>query len=314
MPPSDRDPQRKRNLRRVRGGVLAEFAILSLVVWMMLAGILELGRALTVQQLLQTNARTLARELARLPLDANLSFADALASPDFSARVLDTRFLVIDSALLARCGLPDFGQAGHEAGLDALFADRPFGNRALRPLMIADRRGDLQMIRYPGTLLERTASAPAACEDGSNFAVRIPQLDPASGSYQWVDVVSSTDPSSAADRFPLSAGGWAGLRLNYPFQSVGMLAGRGTGEINPATGREFVTLVEDVGAAPAPPSSFSISVSERDAGAYAGSAGLGRFYSIPGAGGAPRAVRPFRRVLSASAGFRREIFVSAGGA
>jgi len=314
MHPPQREVDRERALRRVRGGVLAEFAILSFVVWMLLAGILELGRAFTVQQLLQTNARTLARELARLPLPADATFADALATDEFADRVLDTRFLVIDSALLARCGRADFGEAGHEADLDALFAALPFGNRLLRPLMISDQRGDEQMIRYPGTLLVRGTPPGAGCEDGSAYAVRIPRLDDATGSYEWLDVVSSTDAPGTPDRFQLAGGGWAGLQLNYPFQSVGLMAGRNTGTINPATGREFVTFVEDDGAAPAAPSGSTISVSDSDTGAYAGNAGLGRFYSIPGAGGAPRAVRPFRRILSASAGFRREIFVSAGGA
>ncbi|MEM9175878.1 MAG: TadE family protein [Myxococcota bacterium] len=313
MRPPHRGAQRERALRRVRGGVLAEFAILGFVVWMLLAGILELGRAFTVQQLLQTNARTLARELARLPFDPSLSFTQAIETEAFQDQVLDTRFLVIDSALLARCDRADFGEAGHDADLDDLFAtELPFGNRLLRPLMISDRRDGQQMIRYPGTLLLRGMPPGAPCEEGSAFAVRIPELDPVSGAVTWFDVISESDPG----RFPLAGGGWAGLQLNYPFQSVGLMAGRGTGTINPATGREFVTFVEDDGASLAPPgdpNEFTISVSESDTGAYAGNAGLGRFYSIPGAGGAPRAVRPFRRILSASAGFRREIFVPAGG-
>ena len=311
-----KEQMRARALRPVRGSVLAEFAILGIVVWLLLAGVLEIGRALTVQQLLQHNARTLAREMARLPLDPDLTFFQAVETPSFRENVLDTRFLVIDSALLARCGYPDFGEAGHEAGLNALFQDRPFGNNHLRPLMISDRRGDQQMIRYPGTLLIRSAPPGAACEDGSTFAVMIPQLESATGTYTWRPIIEeSMNPNVAGGSpgvFRLSDGGWAGVRLNYPFQSVGLMAYRPTGAIDPSTGRETLQIVEDTAAAPGVAPLGAISRSDQETGAYAGSAGLGRFYAAPDADGQPRAVRPFRRVLSASAGFRREFFLAGG--
>ena len=306
------------SLRRVRGAVLAEFAILSIVLWLLLAGILEIGRALTVQQLLQHNARTLARAMARLPVGPELTFQAAVGSPAFQDTVLDTRFLVIDSALLARCGYADFGQPGHEAGLDALFDRLPFGNQHLRPLMIADRRGDQRMLRYPGTLLIRATPPSPACEEGSAFAVMIPRIERATNSYRWLNVIEeSTNPNGATGspgQFQLSRGGWAGVRLNYPFQSVGLMAYRPTGLIDPVTGREQLRLVDDTGPAPsAVPTVGTISQSDRGTGAYAGRAGLGRFYAGTRANGQPRAVRPFRRVLSASAGFRREFFLAGGG-
>lgn len=309
----------ERGGKRVRGGVLAEFALLAFVVWLLLAGVLEIGRALTAQQLLQHAARTMAREMARLELPADWTFDDAASSAEFQGRVLDDRFLVIDSDLLARCGYADFGQAGHNTDLDRLFASLPIGNRLLRPLMISDRRETERMLRYPGALLVRNTTPGTHCEDGSRFSVGIAELNSTAGEVTWHPVVeNSASPSSGAGAsgadFPLAAGGWVGLRVNYPFQSAGLLAAEQTGILDPRTGRETQRLVdadlpinEEIGLS-ALNGAFSPSADE--GGVYAGDRGLGRLYAMPDATGRARAVRPYRRLLAAQAGFRREIFLS----
>ena len=113
--------------------------------------------------------------------------------------------------------------------------------------------------------------------------------------------------------FALAEGGWVGLQVNYPFQSAGMLAARPTGVVDPRTGRETQELVD----ADVPLTDFGLDAIDarlfpppaNDAvGAYAGPRALGRFYATPDSTGTARAVRPFRRILSASAGFRRQIF------
>lgn len=306
--------RRKQGKRRVRGAVLAEFAVLGFVVWLLLASVLEIGRALTAQQLLQHASRTMAREMARLSLAADLSFADAFRTGEFRSHVLDPGFLVIDSDLLTRCGRADFGEVGHEADLDSLFQARPIGNRLLRPLMIADRRGDEQMLRYPGALLLRNDTPGADCDDGSRYGVGIAQLDSRAGTVTWHDVVESdTEPTRG---FALEAGGWVGLRVNYPFQSAGLLAAESTGGSDGQTGRENQRLVdadatlvdEGFGAMQG-----TLEPSDAEGGVYAGLRGLGRMYSIPDSAGAPRAVRPYRRLLSATSGFRREVFLAGTG-
>ena len=95
---------RERDGRRRRGSALVEFALLAFVVWLLLAGVLELGRAFSAQQILQHAARTIAREMSLLELPHDASFDEALRA------VFDTRFLVIDANLLARCGKPLFGE------------------------------------------------------------------------------------------------------------------------------------------------------------------------------------------------------------
>ncbi|MFK7895275.1 MAG: TadE family protein [Myxococcota bacterium] len=305
---------RERN--RARGSVLAEFALLSFVVWLLLAGVLEIGRALTAQQLLQHAARTMAREMARLALPANWGFEDAAGSPDFRQNVLDDRFLVIDSGLLARCGHADFGQAGHNTGMDALFTGLPIGNRLLRPLMIGDRRGSEQMLRYPGALLVRDTPPSASCDDGSRYAVGIAELDEGAGQVIWHPVVENSASAGAPGvDFPLADGGWVGLRVNYPFQSAGLLAAEQTGVLDPRTGRETQRLIDadqalsDVGLDAL---GGEFSESEEEGGAYAGLRGLGRLYAMPDTTGRARAIRPYRRLLAAQAGFRRELFMPVG--
>ncbi len=315
---------------RRRGSALVEFALLAFVVWLILAGVLELGRAFSAQQILQHASRTIARELSQLELQHDASFDEAIRA------VLDTRFLVIDSNLLARCGKPLFGEPGHEVGLQELFVEQmPIGNRLLRPLMIADRLGELPMIRYPGALLARSdgVSAGSPCSEGSVFTVGIPELDPAAGVAHWRSVVSPEpapgNPGAApgSDDFALAAGGWAGVRVRYPFQSGALLASRESGAVDPETGRMTQTLVdiadegalvdmglEALGATLLPALADESANPASPIPTYAGPRGLGRLYSIPDASGSARAVRPYRRLLSATAGFRREIFLPGGGA
>ena len=100
-------------------------------------------------------------------------------------------------------------------------------------------------------------------------------------------------------------------------EATGLLAAIDTGEIDSVSGRMTQRLV----GADAPLTDVddfgrllgtTFATGAQEGGAYAGERGLGRLYSMPDAAGAPRAVRPYRRLLSASAGFRREIFGSDG--
>jgi hypothetical protein len=306
-----------------RGAVLVEFALVAFAIWLVLAGVLELGRAFSAQQILQHASVTIARELSRLELPHDASFEQALRG------VVDTRFLVLDSGLLARCGVAPFGAAGHGSDLDRFFRESvPVGNRLLRPLMIRDRLGELELLRYPGALLVRTdggVSATSPCQAGSLYTVGIPQLDEAAGIVRWHPVVEespgSTAGTPALEGFELSNGAWAGIRLYYPFQSASLLASRSTGIVDPATGRERQSLV-DAGASYSDQDLARLDADLLAPGGgaettavstYAGTRGLGRVFSLPDASGTPRAVRPYRRLLSATAGFRREVFATGAG-
>ncbi len=307
--------------------MLAEFALVSFVVWLLLAGVLELGRAFSAQQILQHAARTIARELAQLELAHDVRFEQALPA------VLDPRFLVIDSGLLARCGVAGFGDPGFEADLERLFAERlPVGNRLLRPLMIRDRVGGVEMLRYPGALLARTdggVTPTSDCSAGSLYTVGIPRLDEAAGRIDWLPVVAEdpgADPAATGrEGFALGEGGWVGLRLFYPFQSAALLGVRDTGAVDPDTGRPLQRFdtddaayvdagLEALGARLIADLEGGDGDASAGIAAYAGARGLGRLSGRPDGSGSAPGIRPYRRLLSASAGFRRELFLPTGSA
>jgi hypothetical protein len=82
---------------------------------------------------------------------------------------------------------------------------------------------------------------------------------------------------------PASQRGFIALRVNYPFQAAALTSY----QKDTATGIQTPTVASDPGA---------------DFGPYAGPSGLGQQAALG------KKVRPFRKVLSAQAIFRREIF------
>ncbi len=287
--------------RRERGAIIAEFAIIALVVWVLLAGTLELGRAFAAQHLLQNAARATARALSLGAFAEDATFEAALAQGLF-----DEGFLVFDEELLARCGVPGFGDPEHAQRFeDFLRDDVPRLNRLLRPLMIFEATQGASRLRYPGTVVLRDPPPGGfvGCASGSRYTVLVLVLgeEPI-----WLPVVEEYPE----DGFPRLGGGWSSLRIHYPFQAAALVSWVETGVTNPRTGRSF-QLPEEV-AAPdvtAPdgtqldPSLGGVSASPSLVNPYSGSLGLGRVYMLG------KEVRPYRRVLSATAAFRREVFL-----
>ena len=197
----------------------------------------------------------------------------------------------------------------------------PPGNRVLRPLMIADQLGSNGMIRYPGALLRRTGvsvSASSDCSEGSAFTVGIPELQGTTA--RWRAVVEPAQGRNN-DRYALvdGGGGWADVRVNYPFQSAGLLPWRETGAVDPGTGQPATALETYVPDSQISDDGLAALGAARTAPAqplpgpprpYSGALGRGTVYSpLAGTDGSAQPVRPYRRLLSASAGFRRELFL-----
>ena len=275
-----------RRERRQSGGALVEFAVVTILLWMLLAGVLDLGRALAAQQILQNAAASAARDLSLRALPPGAAFADGRAA------IFDEGFLVVDADLLQRClgtdeelSLRTVAEVLQQGGAGPL-------NRLLVPLWIRDRIGGEEVLRYPGTVLQR-AAAPAGCAGGSRYTVRIPELDEA-GALEWRNVVEPLPMEGQTDPFPFQSGAWSALQVSYPFQAAGLQAWRGG---------EMVAADEVVAA---PPEAGLDFVATDTSGPNAGRLGLGVLYSMG------REVRPFRRVLSASAAFRREVFAPSG--
>ncbi|MGC4085256.1 MAG: pilus assembly protein, partial [Vicinamibacterales bacterium] len=290
-----------------RGAALVEFALVSLVLYVMFASTIDFGRLLFSAQGIQDVARLSARELATAPLGAVTTFDDALDQT--RARIYDHDRLVLDITDL------------DDAAVDATVAQWPIVNRALRPLMIVEEIDGRRLLRYPGTLLA-TPGAP------SGFSVAIPRIV-ARGvggveTLEWLDVVeevrtdracpmrgpfslaydSAQDTCGALGADPVAASqrGLVAVRINYPYQAAAMTAFTPNpgGPFEPTLGTPI--LADDTGVtAPAPPAGTLLNDDGR-IGPYAGPYGLGRQLAFG------RTVRPYRSVVTAQAIFRREVF------
>jgi len=282
---------------------VAEFAILAFVLWLLLAGALELGRALAVSQVLQTTARTAARELALAELPAGTSFADALRAAD----VYDPDALAFDLDRLRSPACAASLSVDPAVAEETYFARLPLVNRMLVPVMVRERvavdGGARELLRYPGALL-RAASPTSPCASG--LTVAVPEVE--AGQVRWLAPVEELAGSS----FGFDPGapirtGVAGLRIAYPFHAVSLSSWLRDDAASEAEGREVLRpeSADDAALSEANPAERPgdpIDVAEP--GPYAGRFGLGRQLVLG------REVRPFRRVLHAQASARRELFAA----
>lgn len=261
------------------GGVAIEFALISLALYLVLAGMLTLGRWLAVSQAAQDTARFAAREVALFPLPAETTFESAQLDPSFRSAVYNSDLVVADL---------DATPPG--PALDAFFEAMPAVNRAFRPLMItsnvATAGGRRRLLHMPGAIVD----SPTSPTGLSVLVPRILARDPDSGvetQVQLVPVLEEVRPGS----FELSGGGLTGLRLNVPFQSAALTAylPSSIGEARPIEATELGGSNTIVGPGP------------EGAGPYSGSFGLGRLEAFG------LSARPFRRLVAAQALFRREI-------
>ncbi len=305
-----------RSSRSLRSGQsLVEFAVVALVLYMLLAAILTFGHALYVAQGLQGAADLAAREISRTPLPADETFENILESgvlgPEEHA-IFDDDFLVFDLSAL---------------GTQNFFSDVvptwPRLNQQLAPLMIVDRPDfdgdgtpDANLIRYPGALLE-DPSTP------TGYTVGIPLVASRSANgvetIRWVPVVEEIDTEDSPadndgpnpDPFQVSsaAQGIVALRINYPFQSASMSSFRpnADGPFEPTVGN--VNVADDGGVTETNPGDRPgglIGQPLEGGGIYGGT--YGGQYGLGAQGALGQTVRPYRRVLSAQAIYRREVF------
>ena len=273
-----------------RGGVLIEFALVSFALYLILAALIGLGRWMTLVQATQATARFAAREMALYPLPADFTFADALADPGFRAAVYDPDFLVVDL---------DVTPAG--PALDAAFAAMPVVNRAMRPLMIvstAEVQGlTRNLMHVPGALID-SATSPT----GLTVAIpRVDARDPDSGAETAITllpVLEEVGPGSFSLGSPDR--GLVALRLNVPYQSATLTAYLPRAELT-TQGNPFqdpITAIDPAGGG-----SPVFGPGPNLAGPYSGTYGLGAQFVLG------QTVRPFRRLVTAQALFRREVFL-----
>ncbi len=319
--------------RRERGAALVEFALVSIVLYLLLAGAIEFGRMMFDANALQDVARTAARELSVAPIRATATFdyaltcdpqGDANCLVNLRARVFDPACLVID--------VTDPAVALDPQGF---YAALPVVNRALIPLMITEPSRP-NLMRYAGALLTDdsgnacSAVGPNGQADPTGLTVGIPlvnERDPNGiESITWVPVVEEIRGTADADcpergpfslvyqptaddcgplpADPLPDRGLAAVRINYPYQAATLSGFRtvpnGVDPRPPNIGNFIVADdggVQQSNEAPGAPVDDGTGV-----GPYVGPYGLGKQYALAG-----QVVRPFRKLISAQAIFRREV-------
>ena len=294
-------------LRRARRGQsLVEFAMVALVVYLLLAAILTFGHALYVAQGLQQAADLAAREIARTPLGANDTFKAALANPLVQGAIYSEDYLVFDLHTLDE----------NQSFFQDIVPDWPLLNQQLATLMIVDNSIPGQrLLRYPGALLNSETSP-------TGFTVGIPlvtdRTETGVETIRWVPVIEEIESPDNPDPFQISSNqrGIVALRINYPFQSAAMSSFRANpaGPFEPTIGQP--NIANDPGVVQLnEPISGRVDdglLGSPEGGIYSGPFGLGAqaaFGSDEFVGESPvRAVRPYRRVISAQAIYRREIF------
>jgi hypothetical protein len=318
---------------RERGAALVEFALVSIVLYLLLAGTIEFGRLMFDANALQDVARVAARELALAPVRANATFdyalsCDATTDPDclvdLKSRIFDPACLVVDLSDPAVAGDPD-----------GYFAAMPVVNRALRTLMITEPQRP-NLLRYAGALMSDgsgmacSAIGPNGQAAATGLTVGIPLIEArdANGgeSITWVPVlqeiraagdaecpsrgpfsliyIATDDACGALEADPLADRGLAAVRINYPYQAA-TLSGfqpsvpTDVDPLPPNIGNAIIAedgAVQELNAAPGG------TMDDGAIGPYAGAFGLGRQLALAG-----RTVRPFRKLISVQAIYRREV-------
>jgi hypothetical protein len=287
-----------------RGSVLVEFALVSFVLYLMLAAAIDFGRLMFTAQALQDAARVASRELALTPLDATLTLSDALADPGVKARVFDPDCLVID--------LTTFNS---DDDITAFVGDLPAVNKALWPLMVGDvlNSDATNLRRYPGALLNIRAGAAPDCHGHASkqYVVGIPKVTithDGSESMIWVPILEAVTTSGGVDPFPLMSGGLSAVRVNYPYQAA-LLSG-----FKPGAAPFDQTIGSPIEERPVVPGGTfdpggdlrvenPVPGQDPEVGPYAGPLGLGRQFAFAG-----KTIRPYRKLLSAQAVYHREVF------
>jgi len=315
--------RKRRPSHRRQGSVLVEFALVAFIFYMLLGAVISFGYLLYVAQGLQHAADLAAREISRTPLPATFTLEDVLygnaSDPSAPPSLRATRQQIFDDHYLVLNVDPSSDYHG-KGSLRELIASLPIVNQQLVPLMQIDVIGGVCYLRYPGAVfIDDDNSDDPATPPPSGLLVAIPRViarDPVTGVetidlVRVVEEIESSDPANTEYRDPFQITnprfrGVVALRFNYPVQSAVMSSfrpGAGgafspNGDNSNAADDSGVTVVDVDGFTPP----GTATASDAQFGPNAGSFGLGRQAALA------KNVRPFHRLISAQAIYRREIF------
>lgn len=280
------------SVRGRRGSVLVEFALIALILYLIFAATIEFGRALMAAQLLQQAADIAAREIARtpgLPVVGTLTDWEnpsdlnaAFNNPVILQTIFDPQYLVVDIS----------------NGLD-YFNDKPILNRLLAPLMIADYTNPDYpngVLRYPGALVANSSGGHTVQIPVVTYSGGVEQIGAMLPVVEEILPNTSIDPSSSysSDNSPFclvaanvapQLRGTVALRINYPFQAASLSATAPSSNWPPDPNFNYIHPSDGT----------------NTPGTYSGPNGLGDQLVFA------TNVRPYRRLLSAQAIYRREV-------
>ncbi|QDU04420.1 TadE-like protein [Gimesia chilikensis] len=296
-----------------RGQVLLEFAVVAFLMTLLLGAILAFGFLFYSANIVQQAADVGAQELARTPFSPDSSFKTDLV--DINKGVFSEAALVVP------------------VGTDP--ATLPLINQLLFLVYIYDP--DIDMIRYPGTLVtngdgDQTVVIAVIGPGHRNAVTGVEEIT------EWHRVVEEIIPSgqtagpysvlaTAAQQGGLGQPGMVALRINYPYQSAGLVAYVHTDEggniINPsdtigADGVLNVPVIADDSQVTGANTAMFPDGDTLSAAGYT----LVNPTADPNIGASPNrgtygfgeaqafltTVRPYRKVITAQGIYRREIF------
>jgi hypothetical protein len=314
-------PPAKIRISQRRGQSLVEFAVVALVTYLLLAAIITFGFYFYAAQGSQSAVDVLAREISRSPLPADSMTVeevlyrdptDPLLTPEDSATLTAFRNRVFSEDFLVF----DVDQLGNQNFFLDVVPTWPIVNQQLASLMIldlpdfdGDGTPDRRLFRYPGTLLAKQGTP-------TGFTVGIPIVQRSRQgpeSIRWVPVIEEIDSQQDPDPFRISSAqqGLVALRINYPVQS-GAMSGHVVNSSDPfAPSIGNPVLADDDAVSESNPNERPGDLIAqpliRNDGTYPATP-FGGTYGLGAQGAMGQVVRPFRRVISAQAVYRREIF------
>ncbi len=299
-------PRTLRAKRARRGQALVEFAVVALVIYMLLAAILTFGQLLYSAQAVQQVTDSAAREISRTPLSPTADLMDVLYSDQPSDYMTSSGTSTVRTALFN----PALLQYQVSPGEDFLNTVRtwPVINQMLYPLMVpanpTEIGGAATYLVYPG-------ATPCTDSRNSNRTVYcVPEVTARAAdgaeTITWVPVIEEINPGSfsLASTSTTTAPGTVGLRINYPYQSATMSANPPPTTWPPDPSGSPPYGANDSEVATNSGGYYTPTASPMDStyGTYSGQYGLGSQQAMA------RTVRPFRRLISAQAVYRREVF------
>ena len=268
-----------------QGQALVEFAMIALVLYLLIAGVLEFGRAIYVAQGLQSAADLLARELSRTPLSATTSL-DALNLNNRDKVDPTVKSTIFDPSKL-------------QVPIDSVDVSTwPPVNQLLYPLMVVS--SDFSYLEYPGLVTDGDGDYAfnVLNSDGSISTTKVIEPIYSDPSDPTKDTAFSLVPPSSS---PPPTQGIVALRINYPFHAAALSSYRytnasGSVPLDQAIGQNGIS-----NSAVQSPDALQAG---QAGGPYSGASKLGQQAAM----GVTAA--PFSRTISAQAVYRREVFTS----